>query len=54
VASHRLSNEAHYDFAMRALKSVLLIAAQLRSNEEGACVYAYVRVCMSVSESRRF
>lgn len=42
VASHRLSNEPHYDFAMRTLKSVLLIAAQLRTTEHGEphpCVF---------------
>lgn len=38
VASHRLSNEQHYDFAMRTLKSVLLIAAQLRAAEEGGAL----------------
>lgn len=32
VASHRLSGQAHYDFGMRNLKSILLIAAQLRAN----------------------
>ncbi len=35
IASHRLSSQAYYDFAMRTLKSVLLIAAQLRTAEAG-------------------
>lgn len=29
IASHRLSSQPHYDFAMRTLKSVLMIAAQV-------------------------
>ena len=31
IASHRLSAQPHYEFGMRALKSVLLVAGELRS-----------------------
>lgn len=36
IASHRLSSQVHYDFGMRTLKSVLAVAAQLRTDEAGA------------------
>lgn len=35
IASHRMSAEIHYDFGMRTLKSVLVIAAQIRKSIQG-------------------
>ena len=36
IASHRMSGEIHYDFGMRTLKSVLVIAAQIRKLIQGS------------------
>ena len=52
VASHRLSTQVHYDFALRSLKAVLTIAAELRNastqlldakQEESLCRVALLR-----------
>ena len=40
IAAHRLGSEVHYDFGMRTLKSVLLIAAQLRMAGSGCMLTA--------------
>ena len=50
VASHRLSSQMHYDFAMRALKSILVIAAQLRTATPGTLPHSqeasFVRIAL--------